>query len=80
MRKIFLITGLALVMFSCEELAEEETPFCKTCYEVTYNNATNEAMDTNYPFNMKVCGGDILNWKTIEDEVTDSTTLKHECD
>jgi hypothetical protein len=74
----FSIIGGAAFL-SCEKLAEEDTPICKDCYEMSFHNATNLPKDTLQHY--RLCGGDAIAWDNFQDStvVADSTTIKYFC-
>ncbi|PLX10662.1 MAG: hypothetical protein C0594_04640 [Marinilabiliales bacterium] len=78
MKYLIPVSFLFLLVLSCEKLAEEDTPLCNDCYNVTYRLSDDTPIDTT---NEKtLCGGDIINWKTIPEETTDSTVTRYLCD
>lgn len=62
---------------SCELLEKEETPVCKDCYKYKYNSSNQFVSKDEYK---RLCGGDVLNWESIPDEVVDSLTIKYKCE
>lgn len=72
---ILVIAGAAVV--SCEKLAEEETPVCKDCYKMLFQNSTGQPLDT-YQFH-RLCGGDVITWDNFTDSVGDSVTVRYFC-
>jgi len=77
-KRLIPIIAIALCIGSCEWFAEQDTPACKECYNVTYTIDDNTALDTT---NEKtLCGGDILNWETIPADNTDTTVTRYLCE
>ncbi|OFX44763.1 MAG: hypothetical protein A2046_04945 [Bacteroidetes bacterium GWA2_30_7] len=67
-----------IIISSCDKLAEEETPVCKDCYKFKYDKATNQLITKDGL--KRLCGGDVVAWENISDDVTDSTTTKYKCE
>lgn len=71
---IFIFIGI----YSCEKLAEEETPVCKDCYNFIYKK-TNDSLikKENYK---RLCGGDVVLFESNSDVTTDTTIIKCKCE
>lgn len=74
---VFLLFLSGAALLSCEKLAEEDTPVCKDCYEMSYYNSNNQPKDT-IQFH-RLCGGDVIAWDNFTDSVADSVTFKYFC-
>lgn len=74
----FFLIFIAIVIYSCEKLAEEETPVCKDCYNFIYSKSNDSLISKN---NFKrLCGGDIIAFESTTDVNTDSTIVKCKCE
>jgi hypothetical protein len=74
---IFIALIAAISVVSCEKLAEEDTPVCKDCWTIKYQNQTNLPFDTTY--HERHCGGDVILWENIPDSLNADTTIKYFC-
>lgn len=77
MKRLIPLSIVILLIWSCEKLAEEETPLCKDCYKVRYDSTETIPIDT-LEYN-RLCGGDVPNFQTLGDIQEDSTVIKHFC-
>ncbi|HBS87753.1 MAG: hypothetical protein A2W91_11445 [Bacteroidetes bacterium GWF2_38_335] len=81
MKKFIAPISLVLIIFaiilSCDKLAEEDTPVCKSCHSIIYKGTTDTVV--SYEDTLRLCGGDVITWENMSDITTDSTTEKHYC-
>lgn len=69
---------VSITLSACDKLAEEETPLCKDCYRYKYDKATNNLISKDNQ--KRLCGGDVLAWENLSEDVTDSTITKYKCE